>query len=314
RTDHSSFVLPDGTAYNGSVKPYADTTNGTLADLAMHYWATDLRSTLSNKLKPYYEDNSTAPLAPYWNPRNNPATWQHMGNFTVGLGLTHSITQSGVEWDADKGAFGGTGYQNLVNGTKNWPATSSGSPNNAYHLWHAAINSRGDFFSAVSPESVVQAFADIMSRIAARTATAARPAINSSMVTEDEDGSSSVSTVSYQTSYSSEENWSGDLVRSVKTRAFNAVTGQFEDSVVVDWKASEKVPGASSRRIYIPSGSSSGSGLQSFTWANAGDPATAGTLAHYLNRNPEAGNVVDNKGQQRLEYLRGDRSLEGDLF
>src|SRR5690606_16092960 len=54
--------------------------------------------------------------------------------------------------------------------------------------------------------------------------------------------------------------------------------------------------------------------LPIFTWANAGDPATAGTLAHYLNRNPEAGNVVDNKGQQRLEYLRGDRSLEGDLF
>ena len=39
-------------------------------------------------------------------------------------------------------------------GTANWPAASSGSDNNVYDLWHMAINSRGEFFNADSPDKV----------------------------------------------------------------------------------------------------------------------------------------------------------------
>jgi type IV pilus assembly protein PilY1 len=315
KADHNRITLPDGTEYDGATHPFVDATTGTLADLAMHYWATDLLTSgngNANKLTPFMPAGTD-----YWDPRNNPATWQHMVNFTVGLGLGAALQQEGIKWDKDEGAFGGAGYTNLKNGTNSWPATSDGSLNNAYDLWHTAINSRGDFFSADSPDAVVQAFRDIMSRIAARKSTASRPAMNSGQVAENEDDGVTIRSVSYQTTYDSEKNWSGDLIKREKTRTatttLDPTTGTYnttyEDGESTLWRASGQMPDAASRDIKIPT--ASGNSLQAFTWGNAGDPATEGTLAWYLNRNPLEGNVQDTKGQDRLDYLRGDRSLEG---
>lgn len=307
RHDTANFTLPDGKTYSGSIHPYADNTSSTLADLAMHYWATDLRPSLDNKLPAYMPFKSGDSNTDYWDPRNDPATWQHMVNFMMGLGLTSSLNKSDLEWDPTRGTFGGTGYDNLKNGTKSWPAASSGSDNNVYDLWHAAINSRGEFFSVDSPEAMVQAFADILSRIAGRTATAARPAINSGQVSADEGENGTVKTVSYQTSYSSADNWAGDVKRFEK--AWNAQSNVFETTEI--WSAKSKVPAWSNRTIKMAGNNNSG--LQDFSWANAGSAETEGTLAYWLSRNPETG-VSDGLGQQRLEYLRGNRTGEGTTF
>ncbi|MFZ3183016.1 MAG: PilC/PilY family type IV pilus protein [Pseudomonas sp.] len=309
--DQANFNLPDGTNYNGTRSPYADPTSNTLADLAMHYWATDLRpgtGGAANQLKPYYADKTGTDSQNYWNARNNPATWQHMVNFTVGLGLTNSLKQNGLEWDAN-GTFGSPGYINLVNGTRTWPAAASDSGNNVYDLWHAAINSRGEFFSADSPESVVQAFADIMSRIADRKSVAAKPAINSGKIIEDVTNGTKVTTVSYQTSYASDDNWAGDLKRSEKERSFNSVTNKYEETFLPQWSAKDQLPAADARNIKIKS--TTGSNLQDFTWTNAGDVNTVGSLANLLSRDPENGNTPDTKGTARLDYLRGVRAGEG---
>nr|WP_261985376.1 PilC/PilY family type IV pilus protein [Pseudomonas mendocina] len=305
RHDAGSFTLPDGKAYSGAIAPYSDRTQNTLADLAMHYWATDLNPNLANSVPAYIPFKSGDTTTDYWNPRNNPATWQHMTNFIMGLGLTSSLKQSGLEWDPDQGTFGGPGYDNLKSGAKNWPPAAADSANNVYDLWHAAINSRGEFFSVDSPEAMVQAFDDILKRIADRKSTAARPAINSGQVSADENGEEGVFTVSYQTSYASDDNWSGDVKRFVK--GWNPETNKFETREA--WSAQNKVPGAASRSIKIAG--SSNSGLMDFTWDNAGEAATAGTLAYFLSRDPENSNVADSRGSQRLSYLRGDRSGEG---
>lgn len=304
RHDAATFTLPDGRSYSQR-HPYYDTTAGTLADLAMHYWATDLNPTLANRVPAYIPFKSGDTTTDYWNPRNDPATWQHMTNFIMGLGLTSSLNQEGLEWDPDQGTFGGTGYDNLKSGAKNWPPAAANSANNVYDLWHAAINSRGEFFSVDSPEAMVQAFDDILKRIADRKSTAARPAINSGQVSADENGEEGVFTVSYQTSYASDDNWSGDVKRFVK--GWNPETNKFETREA--WSAQNKVPGAASRSIKIAG--SSNSGLMDFTWDNAGEAATAGTLAYFLSRDPENSNVADSRGSQRLSYLRGDRSGEG---
>jgi len=210
RHDAANFTLPDGRAYSQR-KPYYDSTNNTLADLAMHYWATDLNPNLDNDLPAYMPFKSGDNTTDYWDPRNDPATWQHMTNFVMGLGLTESLNNASIPWAGS--TFAGQGYSNLLAGTANWPAASSGSANNVYDLWHAAINSRGEFFSVDSPEAMVQAFDDILSRIADRKSTAARPAINSGQVSTDENNNGTVKTVSYQTSYASDDNWSGDVKR-----------------------------------------------------------------------------------------------------
>ncbi|KJU77324.1 pilus assembly protein PilY [Ectopseudomonas oleovorans] len=305
RHDAATFTLPDGRTYSER-RPYYDTTAETLADLAMHYWATDLNPDLDNDVPAYVPFKSGDTITDYWDARNDPATWQHMTNFVMGLGLTQSLNNTNVPWAGS--TFTGTGYSNLVSGTANWPAASSGSANNVYDLWHAAINSRGEFFSVDSPEAMVQAFDDILKRIADRKSTAARPAINSGQVSADENNEGTVITVSYQTSYASDDNWLGDVKRFEK--AWNAQTNAFETTQV--WSAESNVPGWSNRNIKIAG--SGNSGLMDFTWANAGSASTVGTLAYWLNRDPENSNVVDNRAEQRLEYLRGSRAGEGSTF
>lgn len=306
RHDAAGFTLPDGRTYTQQA-PYYDSQNNTLADLAMHYWATDLNTSLDNELPPYIPFKSGDTTADYWDPRNDPATWQHMTNFMMGLGLTEAIDRTDIPWQGS--THKGAGYDALLAGNATWPAASaSGTNNNVYDLWHAAINSRGEFFSVDSPETMVQAFDDILSRIADRKSTAARPAINSGQISADENDNGTVKTVSYQTSYASDDNWSGDVKRFEK--AWNSQSNTFETSEV--WSAKGKVPGWQNRRIMIAGDSNNG--LVEFDWLKAGSPDINGTLANLLSRNPENSNVKDALGERRLKYLRGDRSDEGTIF
>lgn len=311
RHDDLSFTLPDGKAYT-KTQPYVDETNNTLADLAMHYWATDLRTGLDNKLPPYIPFKSGNDAVDYLDARNDPASWQHMVNFTMGLGLTRSLTNTGIQWQGSTfaSAADGNGFDNLKRTTPPlypWPAASTDSGNNVYDLWHAAINSRGEFFSVDSPDAMVTAFSTILSRIADRKASAAKPAINSGQISEDEVDAGVVKTVSYQTSYASDDNWSGDVKRFEKI--WNADTNTYNVSEI--WSAKQNVPAWDGRKITIPN--SDGSALRPFLAANAGLSSTAGSLAYYLNQNPVTGSA-DGKWQQRLDYLRGNRTGEGSTF
>ncbi|WP_312938148.1 pilus assembly protein [Stutzerimonas nitrititolerans] len=308
KSDNASFKLPDGKTFSSTQTPYGDQTNNTLADLAMHYWATDL-SKLDNKLSPFMPIDTKNETNDYWDPRNDPATWQHMVNFTMGLGLSNALQEADLRWDEEKGTFGGEGYTNLANGTKAWPSfnINSDDPKKVYDLWHAAINSRGEFFSVDSPDTMVQAFEDILSRIAERKSTAARPAISSGLVIGD-----TTTSVSYQTTYASDENWSGDLKRFSKKLVKND-DDQYVIENTQDWSAQKKLPTPGGRTIKISDENGAGtSKLKDFTISNAGNPETKGTLAHALNVNPEvAGESADGRWQERLSYLRGDRGKEG---
>jgi len=309
KSDGSSFTLPDGEKYSPSRTPYGDDTDNTLADLAMHYWATDL-SSLDNKLTPYMPAATGDETSDYWDPRNDPATWQHMVNFTMGLGLSSALREPGLEWDKEKGTFGGVGYTNLISGNKDWPTLNIGidDEKKVYDLWHAAINSRGEFFSVDSPDTMVQAFEDILNRIADRKSSAARPAISSGIVIDD-----TALSISYQTSYASDENWAGDLKRYSKKLVQND-DGEYVLENTQDWSAQEKLPTHGKRTIKIADehGADS-SNLKDFEIGNAGDFRIEGTLAHYLNKNPEAaGDSEDGRWQERLSYIRGDGGKEGN--
>lgn len=305
--DNNSITLPDGKTYTNSIRPYADSANATLADIAMHYWATDLNSNLANKISPYMPFKSGSDTADYWDPRNNPATWQHMTNFVMGLGLTESLNNADIPWSGS--TFSGAGYDKLKAGTVNWPPASDDSPNNVYDLWHAAINSRGEFFSVDSPEAMVQAFADILERIADRKSTASRPAVNSSM--EDDGTGSNFVRYLYQTSFASDENWAGDLKRIRREQPAGSAPTETQM-----WSAQQllntKAP--NSRNIKIAG--SGASGLKDFTWPNISSEAnTSGTLAYALRFNPETGILEDpTAAQGRLNFVRGVRTGEGTTY
>lgn len=297
RHDNTAFSLP-GISNYARQRPYADGTSNTLADLAMHYWATDLRPNLDNDLKPYLPFKGPNEN---WDPRNNPATWQHMVNYTMGLGLSQSLRQTGLQWEGD--TFSG-GYENLLNGSRNWPAAGADSGNNVYDLWHAAINSRGEFFSVDRPEDMIKAFNDIINRIAERTATAAAAGAAPSTIDNDptEASNFTLTTKAYFPEYNSEE-WSGDLKQVIISRD---QAGRITRTP--GWSAQAMIDAQASRNIYMGGGGAGGTGLRSFSYSNLSND-----LRTIFNRNPDTlGNTTDNRGSQRVAYLSGARGNEGD--
>lgn len=286
--------LPDAKGAYTQQRPFADSTAETLADLSFHYWATDLNTTIDNDVKPILiipnpEDTNEE----YWDPRNDPATWQHMTTFTVGLGLDNALDEPGLPWTGD--TFGGAGYTALSTDT-NWPPASSGSNNNVYDLWHTAINSRGEFFSANSPDTIVQAFSDIVSRISDQVTSAGAPGVTASVV-ED-----TLTRQVYETEFNSED-WSGNLIKfqinedGVRTRLWNA-----------QGELGNKSPESRNIKMYSATGSNN---LTDFTWANLDDAQKA-----LLNRDYDLTTIpTDGKGEDRLNYLRGeDQYEEGSTF
>jgi len=209
--DAAATTFPDGTSYvpstvAASTTIYGDGVGGGdsaideggLADIAFYYWSTNLRPDLTGFfVPPYITDTSTSnaatgatndPTWQYWNPSNDPATWPHMVNFTVGVGLTGFLSLPGLVWSGN--AHLGAAYNNLLTAAPNcvsptictWPPVDpnasgggfGGAGNlagngNVYDLWHAAINSRGNAFSASSPQDLVNAMGAIIQRIEGQT-------------------------------------------------------------------------------------------------------------------------------------------------
>lgn len=166
--DNSGRTLPDGVAYAPRA-PYRDSNTSSLADIAFRYWAEDLQTGIANEMIPYYIAGSTD----YWDPKNDPATWQHMVTFTVGLGLGKWLKGATANDGSGYLPLWGTNmydgdYPQLLSGAVNWPLVSTTNSDRQGHvadLWHAAVNSRGMFFNADSPQSIQRAFTSILNRI-----------------------------------------------------------------------------------------------------------------------------------------------------
>ena len=156
--------------------PYQDGFSNTLADVAMYYWNRDLRTDLVNKVPT--------------NPADE-AFWQHLVNFTVGLGVTGTLDPA-------------TDLPALTDGTLSWPqAVSDGGEPNVDDLWHAAVNSRGGFFSAGNPRTFSRALSNSLASIAERIGSSAAIATNSARLNS--------STYIYQARFNSAD-WHGELL------------------------------------------------------------------------------------------------------
>lgn len=245
-----------------STASYSDT----LADVAMNYWETDLRPTTANEVATSTED---------------PAFWQHMTTFTLGLGFTPSgITPAGTTVDQIfSWANGGAPIAGF-----SWPKPSSDSLNNIADLAHAAVDGHGGFYSATSPQAFSSGLADALKRATERVGTGASLAANSTQL--------STGTVAYQANYYTSK-WKGDL----KALAIDGTTGVI--STTPTWSAASQLPAFSSRNIqtYNPV-----SGLSvAFTSANLGSLST--TQQSALGSSATA-------QQTMINYLRGDASQE----
>lgn len=282
--DSTSRTLPDGTTFTAPKAPYSDANSNSLADIAFYFWANDLRPTLANDLAAYMPDQTGSATVQYWNPKNDPATWQHMVTFTVGLGLSSSFpltTNSTLTWGGN--TYAGS-YANLLAGTAQWSsATGWDADNNVADLWHAAINSRGEFFSAEDPAALSSAFSSIVNHILSRTGSSSAVAANST--------SSGTSTEIFQARFNSQR-WDGELL-SIPISGSGLGTAT--------WNAGTLLANpSSSARTIITYSSTSRDGIP-FQWSNLDTAAQAAIQ----------GTDTATVAQQRLDYLRGNAANEG---
>ncbi|MEY2952381.1 MAG: hypothetical protein RLZZ401_468, partial [Pseudomonadota bacterium] len=157
----------------------------TVADIAFASWATDLQDgsggtqAMANSVSPLIRKSGNevvggVTLQEYWNPKNNPATWQHVVTHSIGFGngaakWTNNSGSTLVRpfWDNVTDSTYGGDYPNLVNGTVTWPDPINAMNENGrpVELWHMALNGRGKFYPARSAEALSAAFADILDNV-----------------------------------------------------------------------------------------------------------------------------------------------------
>ena len=125
-----------------------DNGMNTLADLAFRDWATDLQPGIANEMTPVIDKSgdetfgtglSATTLQEYWNPKNNPATWQNLVTYSIGFNNAANLAiPSGTEgnWPAfeSSGAIvertHAGDFWRLVTGEKSWPTPFCGANGN----------------------------------------------------------------------------------------------------------------------------------------------------------------------------------------
>jgi type IV pilus assembly protein PilY1 len=208
-SDVNAKPLPtaDKNADGDNGAPYADGWEQTLADVAMYYYENDLRPDLNDDVPKTPGDTNSA---------------QHMVTYAITFGVSGTLNPND--------------YLNLKHKiTGQWvvwpnPATAEARTDD---LWHAAVNGRGQFYSARDPEQLYGAFENLREALAEVTmASAASVGVNGDLLYGKNSGSTRV----YQSSYSTEKGeWKGDL----RAYGLDAATGKVNTGS--DWSAAERL-------------------------------------------------------------------------
>ncbi|MBO9648010.1 MAG: PQQ-binding-like beta-propeller repeat protein [Variovorax sp.] len=166
----------------------------TLADVAMKYWITDLGIT----------SQTTSTAGKVIPNASDPATWQHMSTYTIGLGATGTLTTAPT-------------------GTGTWPTPVADTATAIDDLWHAALNGHGQYFNANDPAKLKVALASILNSITARSGATASVAVSNPNVKSGDNSA-------FASSYNS-GGWFGDL----QSFSINLDTGGLSDTAL--WSA-----------------------------------------------------------------------------
>ncbi|MGY4830735.1 PilC/PilY family type IV pilus protein [Sphaerotilaceae bacterium SBD11-9] len=272
-----------------TVSPFSDAlaaTDGNLADIAAYYWKTDLRTDIQNNVFPSTRD---------------PAFWQHLSTFTVGLGISGTgtvrrtsdnttvvpatePTSSPFNPYIGKAWLSEPGLRDLLVSQKTpltWSTVVADTATTGDDLIHAAMDGRGRYFSANDPDTLARNLASALSE------ATDRPGSLSNITTEStgtEDGRQV-----YQATYTSDK-WYGRLY------AFPIVSGSVIDTTPssATWEASNRMPTPANRRIYTWDASVSPRAGSTFTWAGL---------------NTAQRGYLDNDSTL-LDYLRGSETRE----
>lgn len=245
--DGTSSTNKDGSAV---IAPQLDKLNvsNTLADVAFYYYNTDLRSSMIDDVPKSSRDQ---------------ASYQHMVTFTMGLGVDGLL---GYDKDYEYGAS--ADYVKVQQGLLDWPNTSSDEAK-IDDLWHAAVNGRGKYFSARSPDEVAASLNEALVGVSAIAGSGAAAATSN---LEPVAGDNYAYVASYVT-----QTWEGNIeARTIDlTTGVLASTASWSAQAILDGQAAAATTptgasGPGNRKLFTYDSSLTGTDKKMLlTWANA---------------------------------------------
>lgn len=225
-------------------------------------------------------DNTLVPVA-----NRNPAFWQHLNFHAITLGLEGTLPQTASTLAA------------LTAGTRNWPAPPTQNAAEAIDdIWHATINGRGKMINANDGGELSSALQDIVDDIMrASTSQAGVAASTVNLVS---------GTLKFVPIYVG-GSWGGNLRAMTLDPATGAETGTAWQVETLDRatgiELANTLGSPGSRNIYV--GTRPGSSAR----------AVAFDTAAMTSQSLDA--VVGSAfSAQLVDYLRGERSLEGSVY
>lgn len=330
RDNATNIALPNGTIYGGTTAAeqsktalYRDGHSKTLADWAFYSWATPLRTSgLTGNPQPTADyDKATqtenfgkdsagndAILERFWNPRYNPATWPHMVTYAIGFS-NMAVTWPGaptIQAPTSKVPFGYDGsFPDLVTGTKKWPDMGTGESVRSLDLWHAALNGRGRFYAVEKGEHLEKAFREIFGQINTQT----DPDMTSTATSGSNTSRNDVG--KYTGNYEPKNAWKGYVTaETVKKDGTTEATAGWGGQNTAQ-KIDAMNPG--DRRIFTWNdkwATSKYTGGTPFKWTTTENNLSTSQKL-WLQKNLDGTDEGATAGQNRLDYIRGDRSKEG---
>ena len=259
---NAPFVYSTTPSLTATYVAYPDNASDTMSDIAARYWIQDLRPDLADTVTPV---------------AGNPAFWQHMTFYSIGLGIRGSVSSLDIaRYSAD--------YTSGIASALNWGTPVAGNITAINDYIHSAYAGRGKSYSVKTAAQVKAAFNDVLSRTVEQAGSDAGVAVA--------DTNNSLSTLAgelkYVPTYSVLEG-SGDIVAYTLDARGNVATPN-----APSWFASRNIPSNFTlRNLVTMSGVSTGTSLSTTFVSLPADVQTA------------LGFGADNSF---LEYLRGKAS------
>ncbi|PIE70594.1 MAG: hypothetical protein CSA22_06970 [Deltaproteobacteria bacterium] len=205
-----------GNADGSQASPFADTYSDTLADVAMYYYKTDLATDLPDDVP------NTSEKTPC-----DTATHQHMVTYTVSFGMEGTLSLSDYLDDENNWLD-----PCFADNAPNWPQPERGEQTTIDDLMHAAVNGRGQYFSAKNPKTLSDSLKAVMQHISNRLKSGSSVAVSGQSLQTDQ--------TLYQAFFRGSD-WSGNLKKTTVSKEVNADTGAISAKFTDVWDAGSNI-------------------------------------------------------------------------
>jgi len=318
-TAGSAVTLTGTTAASQSATTTTTTTvtaggsSDSLADIAMYYYQTDLRNPSLNNCTGALGAGTDVCADNVTGTGRDTATTQHMTTFTLGLAAGSTIKYDPNYLTETAGSTPNDFYR-ISQGTLNWPtptvSTGGGDPTNIDDLWHAAVNGRGQYFSATDPSTLATSLGTALNSIKAISGSAAAAATSTLQPVA---GNNQI----FLPTFTSVE-WTGDLI----SLTIDPVTGAVSNPSSTTPSAQKQLDLAtpSARKLYYFKKDATGNtgSLRGFTYANLTADSQNGDFDNFCSKTDSSGTkpqqcatltttdlTTANTGSNLVSYLMG---------